>query len=209
MTSGTFTVSVSQGGSVYTSNPIDYRATNADVRAAFLTMAGSLGATEVVVIGPTVLPTTPGEPSGPWQVEFLGGRGASKVGADSSALTPVTVTPPSGPAFQLPAPVAKVTSSYVDPFDPYDIFGQGNPPLFPLIISAGPDQAFDLWGLGPAPPVINYNVARQPPGANPLETNNPYVLAAGTLLGTAIDTNNDGDAVDWADNLSNHLINQN
>lgn len=89
-----------------------------------------------------------------------------------------------------------------DPLDPMGV--RGVPPdtfaLYPLVISAGADTAFDVM-FDDSSGAIHYKTTSPP--------NNPYELFGGNAIGTIVDNDGPGGVSDGVqshgDNLTNHL----
>jgi len=83
-----------------------------------------------------------------------------------------------------------------DPFDPRRVFGQDKFLLYPLIMSGGPDETFDLKFDGASP--VHYSTTSPP--------NDPYSTFGGTgQLGAPFDANGNG-VQEHMDNIHNHLL---
>lgn len=174
------------------------------------------------ILGPNVLdnatePAVQGPIGGPWTVRFVGS--ADMLVGSLSVTDPLTGASP----FQS----VRVTTDFVDPFDPLEAWG-GGPPLHPIVVSAGRDGKYGIFGLidpddtTSTVPFVNYSQynfgAAAPPLAATDPPNNPYRLVVdpqtgntnGRLLGDSFDYDSDN-AVSGADrgpstdNVSNHL----
>lgn len=191
---------------------LDFDAEPDDVEAAIAALPGA------------VLDSSPGNPAvqgpigGPWTVRFVGN--ADLLVGSLSATDPLI----GGNGFES----VRVTTDFVDPFDPLEAWG-GGPPLSPVVVSAGRDGKYGIFGLvdpedtTSTPPTVNYSAynfsgTSSPPLTGTDPPNNPYRMVvdpqtgatAGRLLGESFDYDPTGtvgpaDRGPSTDNISNHL----
>lgn len=133
-------------------------------------------------------PAVTGPPGGPWVVRFERDVNPTLFGIDPGAMTLSGTTLPGGFAS------VRVTTDFIDPLDPGEALG-GGPPLHPLVVSAGRDGKYGIYGLADPDvldadlptvlPVVNYDTtpSRQDPyassGTSPVRLlGEPYTLGA-------------------------------
>lgn len=172
-------------------------------------------------------PPVQGPEGGPWTVRFAAGVNPPLlvVSSDPAEFT-LDNQNPAGLDYES----VRVTTDFVDPFDPLEAWG-GGPPLHPVVLSAGRDGKYGIFGLidpedtTSTVPVVNYSQYNLPPASPtaPLTAtdppNSPYrrvvdpqtgATSPGRLLGEAFDYDASGtvsgaDRGPSTDNVSNHL----
>jgi type II secretory pathway pseudopilin PulG len=180
--------------------PLNWNASWNDVGGAIAGLGYALDGAEAVQ----------GPDGGPWTVRFAAGVNPPLLAVSND---PGDFTLDNQAPMGLDVESVRVTTDFVDPFDPLEAWG-GGPPLHPLIVSAGRDGKYGILGLidpedTASPPVVNYSDRSFPPApAPPDPPNNPYRdLGGGRYLGEAYDYGN-GAAANRGpstDNISNHL----
>jgi hypothetical protein len=184
------------------SDELDWNATPQEVQDAIEAIAGTGNTLDMS--DPTY-PPVQGPVGGPWTVRFAA-NADMLIGALSTS-TPLS----GGNGFES----VRVTTDFVDPFDPLEAWG-GGPPLHPVVVSAGRDGKYGILGLidpddaSSTPPLVNYSAYNLPgPPTDPPD--NPYKdLGSGKFLGQAYDYDGNGtitasDRGPSTDNISNHL----
>lgn len=180
---------------------LNWNATPVEVQTAISAIAGG----NTLDTSDPTYPPVQGPVGGPWTVRFAGS--ADMLVGALSASSPLA----GGTGFES----VRVTTDFVDPFDPLEAWG-GGPPLHPVVVSAGRDGKYGILGLidpddtSSMPPSVDYSdYVPGPPMTVPPD--NPYIdLGGGKLLGQAYDYDGNGtitasDRGPSTDNISNHL----